>query len=45
MSFLKKTSYVEMNKNNKKAYEEIMDFAMAEGMAYHKKSAEVRHEN
>lgn len=45
MSFLKKTSYVEINKKNKKAYDEIMDFAGAEGMFYHKKSAEVRREN
>lgn len=45
MSFLKRTSYIEMNKNNKKAYKEIMDFAGTEGMIYHKKSAEVRHEN
>ncbi|MDR1194981.1 MAG: histidinol dehydrogenase [Endomicrobium sp.] len=45
MSFLKKTSYIEMNKNNKKAYKEIMDFAQAEGMAYHKRSAEVRRES
>jgi histidinol dehydrogenase len=45
MSFLKKTSYIEMDKNNKKAYKEIMDFAQAEGMEYHKKSAEARREN
>ena len=42
MSFLKRTSYIEMNKNNKKAYKEIMDFASAEGLEFHKKSAEIR---
>ncbi len=45
MTFLKRTTYIEMNKRNKKAYKEIMDFAGSEGMAYHRKSAEVRHEN
>lgn len=45
MSFLKRTSYIEMNKNNKKAYQEIMDFAESEGLIYHRKSAEVRSEN
>lgn len=45
MSFLKKTSYIEMNKKNKKAYKEIMDFAGSEGMLYHKRSAEVRRES
>lgn len=42
MSFLKRTSYIEMNKNNKKAYKEIADFAMAEGLSHHAKSSDVR---
>ncbi|MCL2144194.1 MAG: histidinol dehydrogenase [Endomicrobia bacterium] len=42
MSFLKRTSYVEMKKNNKQAYKEIADFAGAEGLEFHKKSAETR---
>ncbi|MCL2485474.1 MAG: histidinol dehydrogenase [Endomicrobia bacterium] len=42
MSFLKRTSYIEMNKNNAKAYKEIADFAGSEGMKYHKESAQVR---
>lgn len=45
MSFLKRTSYLEMNKKNKKAYSEIMTFADSEGMVYHKRSAEVRRES
>jgi Histidinol dehydrogenase len=42
MSFLKRTSYIEMNKNNKKAYRQIMDFAGSEGLEFHKKSAQAR---
>jgi histidinol dehydrogenase len=42
MTFLKRSVHVEMSKNNKKAYKAIADFAQAEGMQYHKKSAEVR---
>ncbi|AKL97798.1 histidinol dehydrogenase [Endomicrobium proavitum] len=42
MTFLKRTSYTVMNKNNKKGFKEIASFAAAEGMKYHKKSAEVR---
>ncbi|MDR2191718.1 MAG: histidinol dehydrogenase [Endomicrobium sp.] len=38
-TFLKRTSYIELNKKNKKAYKEIAALAQAEGMAYHKKSA------
>ncbi|MDR2426245.1 MAG: histidinol dehydrogenase [Endomicrobium sp.] len=45
MSFLKKTSYIEMNKSNKKAYKEIMAFAECEGMSYHKKSTQERYES
>jgi len=42
MTFLKKTSYIEMDKKNKKGYEETAEFADSEGMAYHKKSALIR---
>ncbi|MDR1696282.1 MAG: histidinol dehydrogenase [Endomicrobium sp.] len=42
MTFLKRTTYIEMNKKNAKAYKEIADFAGSEGMEYHKKSAEIR---
>ncbi|MDR3253562.1 MAG: histidinol dehydrogenase [Endomicrobium sp.] len=42
ITFLKRSTYIEMNKNNKKAYKTIADFAGAEGMQYHKRSAEVR---
>lgn len=45
MSFLKRTTYVEMNKNNKKGFSQIAGFAGSEGMKYHKRSAEVRNEN
>jgi histidinol dehydrogenase len=43
MTFLKRSVYIKMNKNNKKAYKTIADFAQAENMQYHKKSAEVRY--
>jgi hypothetical protein len=42
MTFLKRSTYIEMNKNNKEAYKTIANFAQSEGMYYHKKSAEVR---
>jgi len=42
MTFMKRTSFTEMNKNNKKGFKEISDFAASEGMKYHKQSAEVR---
>ncbi|MCL2799042.1 MAG: histidinol dehydrogenase [Endomicrobia bacterium] len=42
MSFLKRTTYIELNKNNAKAYKEIADFARCEGMKYHKESADIR---
>jgi histidinol dehydrogenase len=42
MTFLKRSAHIEMSKNNKKAYKTIADFAQAESMQYHKKSAEVR---
>ncbi|MDR3256933.1 MAG: histidinol dehydrogenase [Endomicrobium sp.] len=42
MTFLKRSTYIEMNKNNKKAYKTIANFAQSEGMQYHKKSVEVR---
>lgn len=45
MTFLKRSTYIEMNKNNKMAYKIIADFAQAESMQYHKKSAEVRYLN
>jgi histidinol dehydrogenase len=43
MTFLKRSVHIEMSKNNKKAYKTIAAFAQAEGMQYHKKSAEVRY--
>ncbi len=43
MTFLKRSVHIEMSKNNKKAYKTIADFAQAESMQYHKKSAEVRY--
>jgi histidinol dehydrogenase len=43
MTFLKRSACIEMSKNNKKAYKTIADFAQAESMQYHKKSAEVRY--
>jgi histidinol dehydrogenase len=43
MTFLKRSAYIEMSKNNKKAYRAIADFAQAESMQYHKKSAEARY--
>jgi histidinol dehydrogenase len=43
MTFLKRSAYIKMSKNNKKAYKTIADFAQAESMQYHKKSAEVRY--
>ncbi|OEG71861.1 hypothetical protein ATZ36_12245 [Candidatus Endomicrobiellum trichonymphae] len=43
MTFLKRSAHIEMSKNNKKAYKTIADFAQAESMQYHKKSAEVRY--
>ncbi|MDR2676709.1 MAG: histidinol dehydrogenase [Endomicrobium sp.] len=42
ITFLKRSTYTRINKNNKKAYKIIADFANAEGMQYHKKSAEIR---
>jgi histidinol dehydrogenase len=39
MTFLKRTSYIELNVKNKKSYKEIAAFAQAEGMVYHKQSA------
>jgi histidinol dehydrogenase len=42
MTFLKRSTYVKMNKDNKKAYKTIANFAQCEGMYYHKKSIEVR---
>ncbi|MDR3071391.1 MAG: histidinol dehydrogenase [Endomicrobium sp.] len=42
MTFLKRSAYIEIDKNNKKAYETIADFAQFENMYYHKKSADVR---
>ncbi|MDR1784241.1 MAG: histidinol dehydrogenase [Endomicrobium sp.] len=42
MTFLKRSTYVEMSKKNKKAYKTIASFAESEGMQYHKKSSEVR---
>jgi len=44
MTFLKRTSYIEMNKNNKKAYRAISNFAQSEGMHYHKRSSDIRNE-
>jgi histidinol dehydrogenase len=43
MTFLKRSTYTEMSKNNKTAYKTIADFAQAESMLYHKKSAEIRY--
>jgi histidinol dehydrogenase len=42
MSFLKRTSYIELDKKYKKSYADIARFAQAEGMVYHKKSAQER---
>jgi len=42
MTFLKRSTYIEMSKKNKKAYKTIADFAQSEGMRYHKKSSEIR---
>ncbi|MDR1720799.1 MAG: histidinol dehydrogenase [Endomicrobium sp.] len=42
MTFLKRSSYIKMNKKNEKAYRTIADFAQSEGMYYHKKSSEIR---
>jgi histidinol dehydrogenase len=42
MSFLKRSTYIEMNKNDKRAYKIISDFAQSEGMHYHRKSAQLR---
>jgi len=42
MTFLKRISYIELNPKNKKAYKEIASFAQAEGMVYHKLSADKR---
>ena len=42
MTFLKRTSFIEMDGKNKKAYREIAAFAQSEGLAWHKKSAQIR---
>ncbi|MDR1511477.1 MAG: histidinol dehydrogenase [Endomicrobium sp.] len=42
MTFLKRSTYVEMNKKNKKAYRTIASFAQSEGMKYHKESSVIR---
>ncbi|MDR1400885.1 MAG: histidinol dehydrogenase [Endomicrobium sp.] len=42
MTFLKRSSYIEMSKKNKKAYKTVASFAQSEGMQYHKKSSEIR---
>ena len=42
MTFLKRSSYIELNGKNKKVYKEIAEFADAEGMINHKRSAEAR---
>jgi len=42
LTFLKRTSYTQMNKNYKQGYKEIAVFAGSEGMKYHKESALVR---
>lgn len=42
MTFLKRSTYIEMSKKNKKAYKTIATFAQSEGMRYHKKSSEIR---
>ncbi|MDR1941254.1 MAG: histidinol dehydrogenase [Endomicrobium sp.] len=42
MTFLKRTTYVELDKKYKQSYSDIAGFAQAEGMTYHKKSAQER---
>ncbi|MDR3244192.1 MAG: histidinol dehydrogenase, partial [Elusimicrobiota bacterium] len=42
MTFLKRSSWTEISKDNKRAYDEIAEFAQAEGLIWHKKSAQIR---
>jgi histidinol dehydrogenase len=42
MTFLKRTSWTEIKADNKKAYKDIAEFANAEGLIWHKKSALAR---
>ena len=45
MTFLKRSSYIELKKISSSVKKQIMDFADSEGLINHKKSIEVRKNN